>query len=998
MDHHSASLPDLHLLSQALTANVNPFIITDAQQLDMPIMYVNSAFEQLSGYRAAEIIGRNCRFMQGQDRDQDVRREIRLALVQGESSTTVVRNYRKDGTLFYNELTLSPLRDAAGILTHFVGFQNDVTAREEAKQQAARAQQQMSATLERMTDGFVAFDQDWNITYVNAAAASMAARQAGEVKGQNLFALSPLSTHLPIGLALKKAQETQTVQQVLNYSAMGKHADVTIYPGQDGITMFLRDVTESSKAQRELQVSEERFFKVFQTSPISIIIVRREDQHFIDVNEEFLRRSGYRREAIIGRSSKDLGLWADQADREVIWDKLDKLQSTQSREILFHDKAGEEGYGVLSLVSVQVDGEACAIGFVRDITEEKRAQRRLKTSEEHAQNIAAALQRTLDLSPDLIASIGSDNCFITASAASNRILGYAPEELIGHSILDFIHPNDRAETFAEAWQIRSGEVTTTFQNRYLHKSGSVVWLEWSSMVLPGDGIVYSVGRDITQRRAAEEDQAFLVAIVQASHNAIIGLSLDGTVRSWNPGAEELYGYTAAEVIGQPITFLVPAEFQILEMELIERARRGERDLPFEAWRVTKSGKQIKVMVTISPVLNAAVQVVGFSKIARDITALRASEHEVEALNKDLRDQLRHVTGLQEIDRSIAASADLDVTLGLILDNVMQRLNADAVTVLLLDQHTLTLEYAAARGFTTALHDLTLQLGEGLGGQVAVDRRPMLIPDLRTVTLSPTWWAMLQKERIMAYYGAPIIAKGTVLGVIEVLHRKPFDPSAAWLETFGVLDDQAAIAVDSSWLFTELERKNLELRLAYDETIEGWARALDLRDHETEGHSRRVTEMTVALCQHLSVPPEQLMHVRRGALLHDIGKMGVPDAVLLKPGKLTEDEWVLMKKHPGYAVDLLSPIEFLHPALEIPQSHHEKWDGSGYPLGLKGEAIPLTARAFAVVDVYDALTSNRPYRQAWTRERALEHIQDGAGTHFDPAVVTIFMQMLHQSAP
>ncbi|MGY2895053.1 putative nucleotidyltransferase with HDIG domain [Deinococcus sp. UYEF24] len=253
--------------------------------------------------------------------------------------------------------------------------------------------------------------------------------------------------------------------------------------------------------------------------------------------------------------------------------------------------------------------------------------------------------------------------------------------------------------------------------------------------------------------------------------------------------------------------------------------------------------------------------------------------------------------------------------------------------------------------------------------------------------------MLEKERIMAYYGAPIITKGKVLGVIEVLHHKPFEPSPAWLETFDNFNDQAAIAVDSSSLFTELERRNLELRLAYDETIEGWARALDLRDKETEGHSRRVTELTVALCQRLGLYSEQLVQVRRGALLHDIGKMGIPDAVLLKPGPLTDEEWIRMKKHSGYAVDLLSPIQFLRPAMDIPRHHHEKWDGTGYPLGLQGWAIPLMARAFAVVDVYDALTSDRPYRDAWTKERALEHIQIGAGTHFDPAVVQIFIQML-----
>ena len=210
--------------------------------------------------------------------------------------------------------------------------------------------------------------------------------------------------------------------------------------------------------------------------------------------------------------------------------------------------------------------------------------------------------------------------------------------------------------------------------------------------------------------------------------------------------------------------------------------------------------------------------------------------------------------------------------------------------------------------------------------------------------------------------------------------------------------QAAIAVDNAQLFAELERRNLELRLAYDETIEGWARALDLRDHETEGHSRRVTEMTVALCQQLGASAEQLVQVRRGALLHDIGKMGIRDAVLLKPGQLTDEEWAEMKQHPQYAVELLSPIEFLRPALDIPQYHHEKWDGSGYPLGLKGEAIPLTARVFAVVDVWDALTSDRPYREAWTRQQG--HCpHPGPG----PAATSIlrswrhFLHLLQQSA-
>jgi len=196
----------------------------------------------------------------------------------------------------------------------------------------------------------------------------------------------------------------------------------------------------------------------------------------------------------------------------------------------------------------------------------------------------------------------------------------------------------------------------------------------------------------------------------------------------------------------------------------------------------------------------------------------------------------------------------------------------------------------------------------------------------------------------------------------------------------------------------LERSNLEvahaeLIAAYDATIVGWSHALDLRDKETEGHSQRVTQLTLKLAEAFGFTPAELIHIRRGALLHDIGKLGVPDSVLHKPGKLSEAEWEVMHMHPKLAYDMLYPIEYLHPALDIPFCHHEKWDGSGYPRGLKETEIPLSARLFAVVDVWDALTSNRPYRSAWLKEDALAYIRDQSGTHFDPDAVDLFFRVL-----
>jgi HD-GYP domain-containing protein (c-di-GMP phosphodiesterase class II) len=239
---------------------------------------------------------------------------------------------------------------------------------------------------------------------------------------------------------------------------------------------------------------------------------------------------------------------------------------------------------------------------------------------------------------------------------------------------------------------------------------------------------------------------------------------------------------------------------------------------------------------------------------------------------------------------------------------------------------------------------------------------------------------------------PLIAKGRVQGVLELFHRSPVERNPEWSELLNTMVGQAAVAIDNANLFTDLQQANIEMVMAYDSTLEGWAKALELRDMETEGHSRRVVDLTLHLAQMFEIGEKQMVHIRRGALLHDIGKMGIPDAILQKPGPLDEAEWQIMRQHPVYAYEWLSPINYLRPALDIPYCHHEHWDGGGYPRGLQGEQIALAARLFAVVDVWDALRSDRPYRQAWPEARVREYLQDQAGMQFDPQVVARFLRM------
>ena len=248
---------------------------------------------------------------------------------------------------------------------------------------------------------------------------------------------------------------------------------------------------------------------------------------------------------------------------------------------------------------------------------------------------------------------------------------------------------------------------------------------------------------------------------------------------------------------------------------------------------------------------------------------------------------------------------------------------------------------------------------------------------------------------MAYYGVPLLAKGELVGVLEIYHRSPLEVDSEWLDFLETLAGQAAIAISNAVLFDDLQRTKIGLEVSYAKTLEGWVRALDMRDKETEGHTQRVTELTIRLASFMGIEKDELVHINRGALLHDIGKMAVPDEILHKKESLTDEDWEVIRRHPTYARDFLAEIDYLKPAIDIPYSHHEKWDGSGYPMGLKGREIPLTARIFSIVDVWDALRSDRPYRKAWSRKKTLKYIREQSGTYFDPQVVEAFMELIEE---
>jgi PAS domain S-box-containing protein/putative nucleotidyltransferase with HDIG domain len=671
--------------------------------------------------------------------------------------------------------------------------------------------------------------------------------------------------------------------------------------------------------------------------------------------------------------------------------------------------------------------------FRLDIAERKQV--------EEARTQSEALFRALfELSPDSIVLIDPHDPkvswpIIDCNKAACLISGYQRDELIGQTI-DILNAAPQEEVEREAYRksLRE-EGRLTFEVLHRHKDGSTFPVEVATAIFTVNGreLVLGIDRDITARKQAEEEISHRLAELEAvnqistalrsaeTREEMLPLLLDSTLdilhatrgaiwlydpvkevlratvmRGWDEEGHTPLAPTEKPgegINGRAFTTREPffARDFHLDLRLPEAVRREIPPGMGGAANPIRAGQKMigtfEVDVTLPRELTS-----GEVHLLSTLSEIAGNAIQRTSLHRQTERRLQQLAALSNIDRAISSTFDLRLSLGLLLKHVAEQLGVDATDVLLFNSASHSLEFSAGRGFRTQSFERAhLQLGEGYAGQAALRRETVHVSNMAAHHDNPRLEKYLGVEQFVSYYGVPLIAKGEIRGVLEIFQRSPLEPDQDWLDFLSTLAGQAAIAIDSVMQFENIQRSNSELSQAYDETIEGWSRALDLRDRETEGHTLRVTEMTVALAREAGLGEAELVQVRWGALLHDIGKMGVPDAILFKPGALTDEEWVTMKKHPVFAFEMLSPIRYLHGALDIPYCHHEKWDGSGYPRGLIGEQIPLIARIFAVVDVWDALSSDRPYRKAWTEKKVRSHIQSGAGTHFDPQLAKAFLE-------
>ncbi|MBI5348033.1 MAG: GAF domain-containing protein [Chloroflexi bacterium] len=366
------------------------------------------------------------------------------------------------------------------------------------------------------------------------------------------------------------------------------------------------------------------------------------------------------------------------------------------------------------------------------------------------------------------------------------------------------------------------------------------------------------------------------------------------------------------------------------------------------------------------------------------------------LREQMEQQLRRLETLHSVEVTINSTFDLRLTLNLVLEHVAAQLGVEAADVLLFNVTTQALNYFTGRGFHAPMAQGTpIKMGAGFAAKAAMSRTLIAINDLKAAhkTGLDNEPRNFNAEGFVAYYGVPLLAKGELKGVLEVFHRAPLSPDAAWLDFLEAISTQATVAIDNIQLFDNLQRGNANLNLSFEETLESWARLSDRRTSKDENCTRRATELTVQLGGALGLKEADLSKLRHGALLHDVGSLLISDTILLKAGALNAEEQAIIRQHPEHSRHILSTIRQLQPALDIPLYHHERWDGSGYPLGLKSEQIPLAARIFAVVDVWMALRSPRPYRAAWADSQAREYLRTMAGIQFDPKVVETFLMLI-----
>jgi len=787
----------------------------------------------------------------------------------------------------------------------------------------------------------------------------------------------------------------------------------------DSLRSTLYMAKERRQREVELLRSEEKFQRIFhKSSDPSLLIV---NGVIMDLNQSALLNLRANRMQIIGKSPDQISPPV-QPDGNPSKEKAEIYQKEALKEgaVTFewlHTRAdGSEFLAEVSLTAIPYAGDVALFARWHDITEIEQFKKSLKMSEQRYRQLFETMLNGFALHEMILNENNhpKDYRFIAVNPAFEKLTGLSANAIIGKTVLEVL-PN--TESY---WIETYGKVALTGKPALIENYSQELDRYYRVFAFsPVRGQFATLFEDITPQKQTERYQSALLKLsesirqtyttedmVQTIVHTISSLLEIETVAVAMKSIENETQYRFVYGVGKGQQW-IGAEFSI-EQGITGYALRSklpyfQNDVVNDPNFLQRYSEQYHPYVVVLPLLSAEEPIgallLGKNKPFNDtdqqiLTAM--SEMVGNAIQRTILQEktqktVNYLSALRKIDLTITHGRDLQERLKVLLEAVVEHQKVDAACIWLKEPQTDQYHLSAFIGFR--LNELPAMRMKYPGLRTDLDRIIHIKKSDLSAILVNEFKEMIDKEGFEDYMGVPLITKKNEWGLLQLWKRAEIKPNHEWMNFLEMLAGQAAIAIEDIQLLTDLQHHINELQIAYDTTLQGWAKALEIRDAETQNHSQRVTQITLELAKKLGVEENQLPDIRRGTLLHDIGKMGIPDAILNKAGPLTPEEWEIMRRHPQMAYDVLSGIPFLKPALEIPYCHHEKWDGSGYPRGLKGEEIPLAARIFAVVDVWDALLSDRPYRPAWKKREVISYLREQAGKHFDPKIVEAFLELI-----
>ncbi len=807
---------------------------------------------------------------------------------------------------------------------------------------------------------------------------------------------------LIVGL-LTNLEETNTL-----YSAL--EGFITI--GVVALALVILHRSHIGGEERRRQVvleQEQRFANLVNSLPDVFIRVDRK-LNFVLVNSSAEREFGIAPQALLGKNLLEIGIPVEnlQLAREII---VSVLETGRPRidEVSLNLGSSPQYYLTYGVPELSMgDQTQTALFILRNITDKAQAHQAVRESEERLRRMVKANPMGMHF---YHLEAGDRLVLTDYNPSADTILGISHAELIGKTIEEAFPglattevPASYRKLAREGGQWRNEHVQ--YSEGTIRGAFEVVAFQISPMHMA------TTFSDITHRKRQEEalllSEERMKLAVRTAKLGVWEMEFENDKTTWWSDMHPLFGRRPEETGETAAEFfrgiVVPEDMRkIIDIyEDMQRKSRtetapGEKYLmvdPPYTFRARRPDNSEAVMIgTMAFQRDSSGNFTRVIGTALDITRQKQAEQMIQQ-------QVEELELLRAIDHAIISTNDVKSCVEMLVQPIQQFFCADLIEVLLYDSVCENIHYTAGGGYLSKGVFPSFPVTQGTPWLAISSRQPVY---LKNIPQNPTLCNLTfyKQEKIVSCYSVPLMTPDHVQGVIQVFFRQETELEESKVEFLSTVSGQLAIAVEKALLWGTLQHTLRNLKQSYETSLETLVHALDLRDNETEHHTRRVTELSIATALALGVPPEQVDNIRRGALLHDVGKIGIPDTILHKDGPLTDDEWIIMRQHPEKAYNLLKKIELFNDALDIPYCHHERWDGSGYPQGLKGETIPLAARIFAVADVWDALTSDRPYRKRWTEAQAREHISTNAGILFDAQVVEIFLSLVkkpHQSCP